>query len=129
MVKPQSSSAHPIEIDDAVGQLLIENAEDMIVLCDTDMTRLYVAPACLDITGYSPAELLAHNPTAILHADNADRVFQLWHALAAQRPTVSAEWRLLHLSPPRRQAGDCRGPRYPRPGRSIGIPTMCENSH
>jgi diguanylate cyclase (GGDEF)-like protein/PAS domain S-box-containing protein len=85
----------PPEIDDSVYRLLIENAVDVIVLVSPELRRLYVSPACLDIMGYSSAELLGRTPVSIIHPDDHDRVFAVLNALSAENPTDATEWRML----------------------------------
>lgn len=42
----------------AAFQLLAENSTDMIVHLDPDMRRVYVSPACRELLGYEPEELI-----------------------------------------------------------------------
>ncbi|HEX2553102.1 MAG TPA: PAS-domain containing protein, partial [Microvirga sp.] len=43
-------------------RLLAENATDMIIQADLDTTRRYVSPACRELLGYTPEELVGTRP-------------------------------------------------------------------
>lgn len=52
-------------------RLLAENANDVIVLGDLDMRRLYISPAVRTVLGYEPEELIGTTPAAFGHPDDA----------------------------------------------------------
>jgi diguanylate cyclase (GGDEF)-like protein/PAS domain S-box-containing protein len=54
----------------AAFRLLAENSSDMIVRYGDDMQRLYVSPACRELLGYEPEELLHHRADNILHPED-----------------------------------------------------------
>ena len=57
-------------------RLLAESCTDVIVHLDADFRRRYVSPACRDLLGYEPAELLGRHPRETVHPDD-------WPALQA----------------------------------------------
>jgi diguanylate cyclase (GGDEF)-like protein/PAS domain S-box-containing protein len=83
------------EVDDSVYRLLIDNAVDVIVLVSTDLRRLYVSPACLEIMGYTSDDLLGRKPVSIIHPEDLDRVMCVLQGLTAEHTTDSTEWRMI----------------------------------
>ncbi|QEE41332.1 MULTISPECIES: EAL domain-containing protein [unclassified Methylobacterium] len=65
-------------------RLLAENANDVIVLGDLDMRRLYVSPAARTVLGYEPEELVGTTPATFGHPDDA-------HAFADLQTKLSME--------------------------------------
>jgi len=51
-------------------RLLAENTADLVVLLTPALERLYVSPACLVLTGYTPEEFLKGNINTIIHPDD-----------------------------------------------------------
>ncbi|WP_196805420.1 PAS domain S-box protein [Methylobacterium sp. 77] len=58
-------------------RLLADHTSDMIVQVDLDTTRRYVSPACKDILGYEPEELIGTKPIDMVHHDDRDGVAAL----------------------------------------------------
>ena len=54
----------------AAFRLLAENSSDVIVRLSDDMRRLYVSPACRDVLGYEPEELLGGRTDDLVHPDD-----------------------------------------------------------
>jgi diguanylate cyclase (GGDEF)-like protein/PAS domain S-box-containing protein len=55
-------------------RLLAEYSTDMVFQLDRDLVRRYVSPACREILGYEPEELVGAQPLAIVHPDDAERL-------------------------------------------------------
>jgi PAS domain S-box-containing protein len=55
-------------------QLIADNASDMIVTLDMQFTRQYVSPACRELIGYEPEELLDGTPVELTHPEDSERV-------------------------------------------------------
>jgi diguanylate cyclase (GGDEF)-like protein/PAS domain S-box-containing protein len=53
-------------------RLLAENATDMIVQADLDTTRRYVSPACRELLGYAPEELVGTRPLDAVHPEDLE---------------------------------------------------------
>jgi PAS domain S-box-containing protein len=51
-------------------RLLAENATDMITRADLNGVRLYVSPACREMIGYEPEQLIGMNIAEIAHPDD-----------------------------------------------------------
>ena len=54
-------------------RLLAENATDMIIQADLDTTRRYVSPACRELLGYAPEELVGTRPLDAVHPEDIER--------------------------------------------------------
>jgi PAS domain S-box-containing protein len=61
-------------------RLLAENGTDMVFELDRDLIRRYVSPACREILGYEPTELIGVKPRNQVHPDDAERVSQTFKA-------------------------------------------------
>lgn len=68
-------------------RLIAENTRDLIVQVDMDTTRRYVSPACRDLLGYEPEELIGTKPLDMVHPDDRDRVRALLSELSDGRRT------------------------------------------
>jgi PAS domain S-box-containing protein len=53
-------------------RLLAEHATDLIVRQSVDGRVLYVSPACRQLLGYEPHELMALEPLQVVHADDTE---------------------------------------------------------
>lgn len=71
----------------AAFRLLAENSSDLIVRVSEDMRRLYVSPACRDVLGYEPEELLGGRTDDLVHPDD----IALWQASFADPSRDPAE--------------------------------------
>jgi diguanylate cyclase (GGDEF)-like protein/PAS domain S-box-containing protein len=77
---------------EARHRLLAEFATDMVFQLDCDLVRSYVSPACREILGYEPEELLGIAPAAMAHPDDAERVAGIFGSLIAgdlERASIS----------------------------------------
>ncbi|KQP41427.1 hypothetical protein ASF49_16755 [Methylobacterium sp. Leaf104] len=68
-------------------RLLADHTRDMIVQVDLDTTRRYVSPACRDLLGYEPEELVGTKPIDGVHPDDRPGVSALLADLAEGRRT------------------------------------------
>lgn len=77
-------------------RLLSTNATDMITRFDSNYRRTYVSPACRELIGYDPSELIGHYPGGIVHADDLAMVESTLNApLRSGRATARATYRAL----------------------------------
>ncbi len=60
----------------------LESAANSVIITDREGTIIWANPACSVLTGYTPAELIGHNPR-LLNAGRHDRVFyrNLWSTI------------------------------------------------
>jgi len=78
--------------------MLAETATDVIVRISSTGKRLYVSPACREVLGYEPEELLEQNLTDIVHPDDVVVLQQTMAALqnGMSRSTVIYRGRHKH---------------------------------
>jgi diguanylate cyclase (GGDEF)-like protein/PAS domain S-box-containing protein len=55
---------------EAHHRLLADSVTDMITLFGPDFRRRYVSPACRDLLGYAPEEMVGREPGGIVHPDD-----------------------------------------------------------
>jgi len=77
-------------------RLLADNATDMILCMDTQMIRRYVSPACRDILGYEPAELVGTSPLDVSHPDDLEHMRTAFEAVLAGTERRSTNNRIRH---------------------------------
>ena len=103
-------------------RLLAENANDVIVLGDLNMRRLYISPAVRAVLGYEPEELIGTTPAAFGHPDDT-------HIFADLRAKVlqEADGRFVACARHRHKVGhyvwieaSVRSARDPQTGHPIG---------
>ncbi|HEX2552973.1 MAG TPA: response regulator [Microvirga sp.] len=70
----QNASLEAAESAEARYRLLAENSTDMIGRMTVDGRRLYVSPACRDVLGFEPEELIGEEITVAVHPDDVDAV-------------------------------------------------------
>ena len=56
-----------LAISEGRYRLVAENADDMITRFSPELVRLYVSPACRDLLGYEPKELVGKHPRDVVH--------------------------------------------------------------
>lgn len=71
-------------------RLLAESANDMITRFSPEFRRLYVSPACRDMLGYEPDELVGGHPGSLVHPADRDAM----EKLPAGDTTARASFRL-----------------------------------
>ena len=81
-------------------RLLAENSSDIISRHDTNGTFLYVSPACRNILGYEPEELIGNSFLSIIHPDEAKQLEELLSSSSWDDPTLGIPYRA------RRRDGD-----------------------
>ena len=62
-------------------RLLAEHSTDMVIELDRDLKRRYVSPACREIFGYEPGELIGGTSGGMAHPDDAERLAQVLQSL------------------------------------------------
>ncbi|WP_158814195.1 diguanylate cyclase [Methylocapsa sp. S129] len=62
-------------------RFLAENGADMVFQYDRDLVRQYVSPACREILGYEPEDLIGKRAFGTTHPDDAERVAQVFQSV------------------------------------------------
>jgi diguanylate cyclase (GGDEF)-like protein/PAS domain S-box-containing protein len=66
-------------------RLLAEYGTDMVFQLGPDLARRYVSPACRELLGYEPEELIGARAGGMDHPDDRERVAQIFQDLLAGR--------------------------------------------
>ena len=62
-------------------RLLAETTSDVITRLSLDFKRVYVSPACRELFGYEPEEMIGSQPSDFIHPDDAPPVLHLAKSL------------------------------------------------
>lgn len=63
-----------LERSESRFRLLAEHMSDLVALHDSNGGLLYVSPSCEELLGYSPEWMIAHEPQALIHPNDLDRL-------------------------------------------------------
>jgi len=77
-------------------RLLADNSADMIFRLDVDLRRTYVSPACREILGFEPSELIGTRPIDMAHPDDVEGLTQSYRDLLAGKERATGINRLRH---------------------------------
>jgi diguanylate cyclase (GGDEF)-like protein/PAS domain S-box-containing protein len=55
-------------------RLLADNSSDIVLELDRHFVRQYVSPACRELLGYEPEEMVGINPIDVIHPEDAPRL-------------------------------------------------------
>ncbi|HLH48361.1 MAG TPA: PAS domain S-box protein [Roseiarcus sp.] len=95
-IEQRVAAEQRLKDSEARYRLLADNSTDVVLLLDLDLSRRYVSPACREIFGYEPEELLGAKTGGMAHPDDAAQVAQVLKSLLsgqADRQTVVARRR------------------------------------
>jgi len=62
-------------------RLLADNSSDMVFQLDHELVRRYVSPACREVLGYEPEELIGIKPVSMAHPEDAARLALVFETL------------------------------------------------
>jgi PAS domain S-box-containing protein len=68
--------------DGALFDAIARHTSDVILVAGLNGACTYVSPACTQLTGYSPEELLSMPAPQLVHPDDRARLLDLWKTLA-----------------------------------------------
>jgi diguanylate cyclase (GGDEF)-like protein/PAS domain S-box-containing protein len=77
-------------------RLLADHGTDMVFQLDRDLVRRYVSPACREILGYEPEELIGVKPVSMVHPEDTARLTLAFQSLlsgSAGRHTIINRFR------------------------------------
>jgi len=80
-VTPLREAERRVQESEARYRLLAENGTDMVFELDLGLVRRYVSPACREILGYEPDELLGVTPKDQIHPEDEERVARTFQGL------------------------------------------------
>ena len=73
---------------------LVTNNQDVIMLTQADGVILYLSPACKNVLGYEPTELIGKVPW-IIHPDDLERVQRVFQSALSSKVSENLEYRIL----------------------------------
>ncbi len=73
---------------------LINNSKDAIMLTQADGVILYLSPACKNVLGYEPSELIGKIPW-IIYPDDLGRVQNVFQSALSRKVSETLEYRIL----------------------------------
>jgi diguanylate cyclase (GGDEF)-like protein/PAS domain S-box-containing protein len=62
-------------------RLLADNSSDMVFQLDHELVRRYVSPACREVLGYEPEEMIGIKPVSMAHPQDAARLALVFETL------------------------------------------------
>jgi PAS domain S-box-containing protein len=78
-------------------RMLADNISDMLILYNIDYSRSYVSPSSINVTGYTPEEIIAMVPFAIIHPDDINTLENnITYNVYNGFENFTAEFRILH---------------------------------
>jgi diguanylate cyclase (GGDEF)-like protein/PAS domain S-box-containing protein len=80
-IEQRVASERRLKESEARYRLLADNGADMVFQLDLDLTQQYVSPACREMLGYEPEELVGVAADAMAHPDDAERVSLAFRSL------------------------------------------------
>jgi diguanylate cyclase (GGDEF)-like protein/PAS domain S-box-containing protein len=70
---------------EAQYRLLADNSTDMVFQLDQNLVRRYVSPACRELLGYEPEELIGIKPASMAHPEDSARLTLVFDTLMSGR--------------------------------------------
>jgi PAS domain S-box-containing protein len=96
-VTAQHLAAASLAASERHYRLLADNVSDVVLRTDQGGSVTYVSPSCVDMSGYSPEELVGRHCGEFIHPDDAAGVHAAHVALIKdERNTIIVEYRLQH---------------------------------
>lgn len=96
-VTARRKAEQAVQESEARFRLLADHATDMIVRADLAGIREYVSPACRDMLGYEPEELIGRSPEHIVHPDFLEEVVEVIRTLSTgSRDRAAATYLIRH---------------------------------
>jgi diguanylate cyclase (GGDEF)-like protein/PAS domain S-box-containing protein len=79
------AAEHRLKESERRHRLLAENGADMVFQMDAEFVRQYVSPACREILGYEPEDMIGRRAFGTVHPDDADHVAQVFQSVQCGR--------------------------------------------
>ena len=75
-------------------RLMAQNSRDIICLHDSEYRYLYISPACKEILGYEPEELVGTNPWELVHPQDLEALQKVGREKAEKGEPVLLSYRI-----------------------------------
>jgi diguanylate cyclase (GGDEF)-like protein/PAS domain S-box-containing protein len=80
-IEQRMQAEQALKASEARYRLLADNGTDMVFQLDRDLVRRYVSPACREILGHEPEEMIGVKPANSAHPEDAARLGLAFDAL------------------------------------------------
>jgi len=80
-IEGRMEAERQLKESEARYRLLADNSSDMVFRLDAELVRRYVSPACRELLGYEPEEMLGIKPIDMAHPDDAPRLALIFQTL------------------------------------------------
>src|SRR6202035_4251608 len=84
-VEQRIEAEQRVKESEARYRLLADHSTDMVFQLDVNLVRRYVSPACREILGYEPEEMIGHDRLSIAHPEDAPRLSLVFQTLLGGR--------------------------------------------
>ncbi len=95
-VTDQKLAEDAVRRSEAEYRLLADHSNDMIVRIGMDGVRRYASPACRNLLGFEPEELVGETPLSVIHPEDRDGVVTTCKSLLTGTPDPICAYRQLH---------------------------------
>lgn len=95
-ITDQKLAEDALRRSEAEYRLLADNSNDMIVRIGLDGVRRYASPACRQLLGFEPEELIGETPLSVIHPEDRDRVVTTCESLVTGTLDPICSYRQLH---------------------------------
>lgn len=95
-ITDQKLAEDALRRSEAEYRLLADNSNDMIVRIGLDGVRRYASPACRQLLGFEPEELIGEAPLSVIHPEDRDRVVTTCESLVTGTLDPICSYRQLH---------------------------------
>jgi diguanylate cyclase (GGDEF)-like protein/PAS domain S-box-containing protein len=79
------AAEHRLKESETRYRFLAEHGTDMVFQLDLGFVRRYASPACREILGYEPEEMVGIRPLDMIHPDDAERVREVFQSVLGGR--------------------------------------------
>jgi len=90
----QSGVESVLQQSEDMFRLISENSRDIICLHDSERRYVYISPACKEILGYEPKELIGTNPWELVHPQDLESLQQVGQEKAEKGEPVLLSYRI-----------------------------------
>ncbi len=96
-VSAQVAAEETIRASERQYRLLADNSTDVVLRTGNDGTVIYISPSCIEMSGYTPKEIVGRHCADFIHPDDQSVVHAAHVVIVTgQRAAVTVEYRLRH---------------------------------
>ncbi|MDO8211603.1 EAL domain-containing protein [Conexibacter sp. CPCC 206217] len=95
-MRERDSAESEMRVAEQRHRLLADNATDTIIVFDQDGVVSYASPACRELIGYDPEEIVGHQPREFTHPDDRIELIGAREQVLGRGGTITVVSRLRH---------------------------------